>query len=72
MKLMSVPIRMNGTDLEPGRAQPLFEGISPGPGFPYDVMPDGQHFVILTLAGKGIDANLNIIQNWPAMLKRNN
>ena len=44
-----------------------------GPDYPYDVIPDGQRFLISAPLGSDASANpapLTVILNWPSALKR--
>jgi hypothetical protein len=36
----------------------------------YDVSPDGQHFLVNTLAEEASLAPITLVVNWPALLKK--
>ena len=40
------------------------------PGSMYDVSPDGQRFLVNTLAAEATSAPITLVVNWPALLKR--
>lgn len=65
-KLMAVPIRP-GAVIDFGAPQFLFEAkLQSAVGWPYDVTPDGQKFILLTVETREHNP---IILNWPALLR---
>lgn len=71
--LMAVPVRPT-RPIEFGRPEPLFQFYSPIRGIPagkppYDVMPDGQRFIVSSLARR-TDPSLHVLLNWPALMKK--
>ena len=62
---------MTGSDFEAGVPQPLFYVGKKGIGvWRYDVLPDGQHFVVVT-AKQGSPSNITLVVNWMNMLAGN-
>ncbi len=69
-KLMVADVKTNGSGLEIGNAQLLFDAHSGFGGFAhYDVTPDGKRFIVATLGEAG-SAPMNIVVNWTADLKQ--
>ena len=71
-KLMSVEISEQGSRVVIGKVQPLFQA-NPVPRAPecmYDVTPDGQKFVVVTLALEPGSQPETLVVNWPALLKK--
>ena len=71
-KLMSVEISEQGSSVVIGKVQPLFQA-NPVPRAPecmYDVTPDGQKFVVVTLALEPGSQPETLVVNWPALLKK--
>jgi len=71
-KLMSVEISEQASSVVIGKVQPLFQA-NPVPRAPecmYDVTPDGQKFVVVTLALEPGSQPLTLTLNWPALLKK--
>ena len=71
---MLVPLKLRGVSLE---AMPPRELFALPAGFgslaingppPYEVAPDGQHFVASDIAASS--EPLTVIVNWPALLKK--
>jgi eukaryotic-like serine/threonine-protein kinase len=73
-KLMSVPIEASGTALKFGAPVEQFSisGMNSGTLTEYfetyDVMPDGQRFLVLTPTGPA-EAHMTVIANWQAALQ---
>lgn len=73
--LIAVPV-LATQPLEFGRPGPLFHFITstrglPGGKPPYDVTRDGQRFVVNTVL-RQTDPSLQVLLNWPALLKQPN
>jgi hypothetical protein len=71
-KVMSVDISEQASSVVMGKVQPLFQA-NPVPRAPecmYDVTPDGQKFVVVTLALEPGSHPLTLAINWPALLKK--
>jgi len=73
--LMAVPVRST-QPLEFGQPAPLFQFISPNRGVPagkppYDVTPDGQRFIVSSIVRRN-DPSIQVLLNWPALLKKPN
>jgi eukaryotic-like serine/threonine-protein kinase len=68
-KLMVVTLKPSGTSLEASLPRELFALPvgPPGPN-PYDVAPDGQRILVNDSAASA--EPLNVIVNWPALLKK--
>ena len=66
--LMAAAVTANGSRFDVGAVQRLFEVPVVDGYWPYDVSPDGQHFLVNTLEGEV--APLTIVVNWPAGLKK--
>ena len=73
--LMAVAGSGQGPAFEVGAERRLFETGAGGPGFPgfpYDVAPDGQRFLVNVLAEQtaSAPAPITLVVNWPALLKQ--
>ena len=69
-KLMAAEVKANGSALEIGNIQLLFDPHSGfGPNAHYDVTPDGKRFIVATV-GEGGSAPMNLVVNWTAELKK--
>ena len=67
--MMAAEVKTNGSGLEIGNAQLLFDAHSGFGGFAhYDVNRDGKRFIVATL-GEGGSAPMNLVVNWTAGLK---
>jgi Tol biopolymer transport system component len=64
-KLMSVSLKFGGRSIEPATPRELFPLLTGRP--PYDVAPDGQHFLVRATPGQA-GQPLTVIVNWPALL----
>jgi Tol biopolymer transport system component len=71
--LMSAAVNAAGSAFEVGAARPLFDtrALTIGnTGFMYDVSPNGQRFLVNTLAEEAAPAPITLVVNWPALLKK--
>ena len=71
-KLMSVEISEQSSSVVIGKVQPLFQ-TNPVPRAPecmYDITPDGQRFVVVTLALELGSQPETLVVNWPTLLKK--
>ena len=69
-KLMAAAVNGQGSAFEVGAVRPLFDTRPSGPGFVYDVAPDGQRFLVNTLTEEVASAPITLVVNWPALLKK--
>jgi len=72
-KLMSAAVNGAGSAFEVGAVRPLFDtrALTIGnTGFMYDVSPDGQRFLVNTLAEQAAPAPITLVVNWRALLNR--
>jgi Tol biopolymer transport system component len=73
-RIVAVPVTADKT-LEIGKPTPLFDTSLPfptvigSPGFPYDVTPDGQRFLV-SAPPDSASAPIIVVLNWAAGLKR--
>ncbi|HEY3028156.1 MAG TPA: hypothetical protein VGJ55_18555 [Pyrinomonadaceae bacterium] len=69
-KLMAAEVKTNGSALEIGNIQLLFDPHTGfGPFAHYDVTLDGKRFIVASL-GEGGSAPMNLVINWMADLKK--
>ena len=69
-KLMVAEVKTNGSGLDIGNAQLMFDAHSGFGSFAhYDITPDGKHFIISTV-GEGGSVPMNLVVNWNADLKK--
>jgi Tol biopolymer transport system component len=70
-KLMAAVVNGGGSAFEVGAVQPLFDmrGEAPNQSRMYDVSPDGQRFLVNTLAEEAASAPITLVVNWRALLK---
>jgi eukaryotic-like serine/threonine-protein kinase len=69
-RMMAAEVKTNGSSLDIGNAQLLFDAHSGFGGFAhYDVTPDGKRFIVATL-GEGGSAPMNLVVNWTADVKQ--
>jgi Tol biopolymer transport system component len=69
-KIMSAEISVRGSDILIGKVQPLFQAnYSGGPGWVYDVSPDGKKFLLITQGSEQAARPLTLVVNWPALLE---
>jgi hypothetical protein len=67
---MAAQVKTNGSGLDIGNAQLLFDAHSGFGGFAhYDVTPDGKRFIVASI-GEGGSAPMNLVVNWNAELKK--
>ena len=57
-----------GAGVEIGQQHEWFN--AEGAGADYDVMPDGNRFLVRTLAPETLAGPITIVLNWPALLKK--
>jgi Tol biopolymer transport system component len=72
-RLMAVAVNGQGSAFEKGAVRSLFDTRAPStinPRSAYDVSPDGQHFLVNTLAEEDAPAPITLVVNWPALLKK--
>ena len=70
-RLMAVEVKVNGSSVEAGRAQPLFSGVPALVlGTSYDASPDGQRFLVAVQPEAAAPEPLTLVQNWTAGLKK--
>ena len=67
---MAAAVNGQGSAFEVGAVRPLFDTRPSGPGFVYDVAPDGQRFLVNTLTEEVASAPITLVVNWPALLKK--
>jgi hypothetical protein len=75
-KLMAAAVNGRGSAFEVGAVRPLFDtrvagppSVRPGQGRMYDISPDGQRFLVNTVAEEAASAPITLVVNWPALLK---
>jgi hypothetical protein len=67
---MSVPVSGSGATLQTGKPTPLFRiDPQPGPGEPFDLTADGEHFIVNTAIPSRVPPSLTLLINWPARLR---
>jgi hypothetical protein len=73
-RLMAVPVDTSASDLRPGTPVDLFAIRTQGLGFnqPFNFEPsaDGKRFLVNIVVGDTDNAPLEMIVNWPALLKK--
>jgi Tol biopolymer transport system component len=71
-KMMAVNLYTDSGKLRPGVPRMLFQTHLIGSGWRnrYVVSPDGQHFLMLVPAGEAKPEPINVVLNWPALLKK--
>jgi hypothetical protein len=75
---MAAAVNGQGSAFEVGDVRPLFDtrGIINDSGSRstirsmYDVLPDGQRFLVNSLAQQPTSAPITLVVNWPALLKK--
>ena len=73
VKLMAVDVKTEGKFLTAGVPKALFEipGLAQvGGRHSYVVTPDGQRFLFITFSEQAEAARINVVINWPALLKK--
>ena len=70
-KLMSVSLKLGTDSVEPSAPHELFPlpAIDDGLSSPYDAASDGQRFLVRATPQQQPPQALNVIVNWPALLK---
>jgi eukaryotic-like serine/threonine-protein kinase len=69
-KLMAATVNGAGSAFEVGAVRPLFDTRAiTNQRSMYDVSPDGQRFLVNTLAA-AVPAPITLVVNWPALRKR--
>jgi eukaryotic-like serine/threonine-protein kinase len=72
-RLMAAAVNGQKSAFEVGAVRSLFDTRAPStinPRSAYDVSPDGQHFLVNTLAEEAASAPITLVVNWPALLKK--
>jgi Tol biopolymer transport system component len=68
-RLQAVPVKISGSDFEAGQPQSLFAVSKKGIAvWRYDVLPDGQHFVVTTAKERAAAPNITLVTNWTNLL----
>lgn len=69
--MMATQVRAKGGVLEVGETRTLFGPLKvPGPGSPFDVAPDGQHFLIAVIQEQPVADVLAVVLNWQTLLEK--
>jgi hypothetical protein len=64
-----VAVSGSGGSLHASAPIPLFRiDPQPGPGDPYDVTRDGQHFIVNTRIPSRVPPSLTLLIDWPSLL----
>jgi len=75
-KVMAVPVEAVGGEFRAGTPVELFairtQGIMAGQPRNFEVSADGQRFLVNTVVGDSDNAPIDVIVNWPALLKKPN
>lgn len=71
-KLMVAAVNGVGSAFEIGAVRPLIDTRAPVRNAlrVYDISPDGQRFLVNTLAEEGASDPITLVVNWPALLKK--
>jgi len=70
-KIMAAAISEQGSNLSIGKVQGLFQtNYSAGPGWDYDVSPDGKKFLVISQGAEQVAQPLTLVVNWPALLEK--
>jgi len=73
---MAAAVNGQNSAFEVGAVRSLFDTRVPqtpstiNPRSAYDVSPDGQRFLVNTLAEEDAAAPITLVVNWPALLKK--
>jgi hypothetical protein len=68
--VMAPAVNGRGSTFETGAVTELFTVRTiTGNGYPYDVSPDGQRFLINTLVGDSFDPKITVVTDWTAGLE---
>ena len=69
-RLMAAAVNGGASAFEVGDVRPLFDPRGAAPNqWMYDISPDGQRFLVNTLAEEAGSAPITLVVNWPALLK---
>jgi eukaryotic-like serine/threonine-protein kinase len=63
-RMMAVSLQERGSGLEVAAPQPLFESRPVGPRSFFDVLPDGQRFLVNSRRGDSLSSSISLLQNW--------
>jgi len=73
-KLMSIAVKATSAAFEAATPRALFDVVTPEATAPYfhhyAAAPDGQRFLVNTMAEQGAPAPITVVVNWPGLLKR--
>jgi Tol biopolymer transport system component len=72
-QIMAAAIRVQGAELHVGAIHPLFRiqfRRHRLDGYPYDVSPDGQRFLVNSLIDEAAPPAITLLVNWPTLLRR--
>jgi len=70
-RIMAAKIAEQESNLVIGKVQPLFQtNYSSGPGWDYDVSPDGKKFLVISQGAQETTVPLTLVTNWPALLNK--
>jgi eukaryotic-like serine/threonine-protein kinase len=69
-KLMAAAVNGKGASFEVGAVKPLFETHGPSSRYFYDVSPNGQRFLIISVPQAASAAPVTVVVNWTAGLKK--
>lgn len=70
-RLMAAAVNGGASAFEVGAVRELFNtrGVASN-AWTYDISPDGQRFLVNTLAEEATSAPITFVVNWPALLKK--
>jgi Tol biopolymer transport system component len=68
-RLMAVSVEGSGSDLEIGTPRALFEARPVGTRAFYDVVGDGNRFLVNSVRGESTSPSISLVQNWTAAVK---
>ncbi|MEX2273933.1 MAG: protein kinase [Vicinamibacterales bacterium] len=69
--MMAAKVNGQGPVLVVSAAERLFQTSAvAGPGSPFDLSPDGRHFVINSTIPSNAPPSLTVLYNWPALVNR--
>ena len=70
-KLMVASVRVTANNIEIGAGNALFGGFLTGNGFQYDISPDGQRILAVSLPEQTVPPEpLTLVQNWATGLRK--
>jgi len=67
---MAAAVNGKAASFEVGAVKPLFETHGPNARYFYDVSPDGQRFLIISVPQAASAAPVTVVVNWTAGLKK--